>query len=198
MTGMMAALGITMLDICAYLGLGAVGAATLNVLLGLLMAMRYSPVRHWPHRKLNVFALHQWTAYAAVALTLMHPVVLLFQHHPEFRVIDLLWPIHSPLQPKLNLAGAAALYLLLVLLVTSLTRHRIGRPLWRKLHYLAFPAVALIFLHSILTDPALKDGNPDLLDGGKVFVEIAFLVCVVAMAIRWRLRGRGLRAVQAA
>jgi hypothetical protein len=56
----------------------------------------------------------------------------------------------------------------------------------------------LIFLHSILTDPALKDGNPDLLDGGKVFVEIAFLVCVVAMAIRWRLRGRGLRAVQAA
>jgi len=192
---MMAALGITMLDLCAYLGLGAVGAATVNVLLGLLIAMRYSPIRRWPHRRVNIFALHQWTAYAAVTLTLLHPVVLLFQHNPEFRVIDLLWPIHSPLQPKLNLAGAAALYLLLILLLTSLARNRIGRPLWRKLHYLAFPTVALIFLHSILTDPLLKDGNPDLLDGGKVFVEGVFLVSAVAIILRGRLRGRGLRAL---
>ncbi|QHN04512.1 hypothetical protein FTO74_14935 [Granulicella sp. WH15] len=187
---------MTMLDLCAYLGLGAVGAATLNVWLGLLMALRYSPVRHWPHRRINVFALHQWTAYCAVALTLAHPVVLLFQHAPEFRVVDLLWPIHSPLQPKLNLAGAAALYLLVVILGSSLLRHRIGRPLWRRLHYLAFPAVALIFLHSILTDPLLKDGKPDLLDGGKVFVEAAFLLSLAAMGWRLRLRGTGFRAVR--
>ena len=184
---------LTALDISAYLGLGAVGGATLNLLLGLLMALRYSPVRNWPHRRLNIFALHQWTAYAAVSLTIAHPIVLLFQHSPRFRVIDLLWPIHSPLQPKINLAGAAALYILLLILVTSLLRHRIGRPLWRRLHYLAFPTAALIFLHSILTDPALRDGKPDLLDVGKVFIEICFLLCVAAVAIRlWR-RGKGLR-----
>ena len=184
---------MTVLDLCAYLGLGAVGAATLTLLLGLLIALRYSPVRQWPHRKLNIFAIHQWTAYCTVVLTLAHPVVLLFQHDPPFRVVDLLWPIHSPLQPKLNLAGAAALYLLLVILVSSLLRHRIGRPLWRKLHYLAFPVAALLFLHSILTDPALKDGKPDLLDGGKVFVEIAFLLSTAAIVARLRIRGRGLR-----
>jgi predicted ferric reductase len=184
---------MTTLDLCAYLGLGAVGAATLNLLLGMLMALRYSPIRHWPHRRLNIFALHQWTAYCAVALTLAHPTVLLFQHAPRFRVIDLLWPIHSPLQPKINLAGAAALYILLLILVSSLLRHRIGRPLWRKLHYLAFPTVALIFLHSILTDPLLKDGKPDLLDGGKIFVEIACFLCVAAVLTRLWIRGRGLR-----
>jgi predicted ferric reductase len=184
---------ITVLDICAYLGLGAVGAATLNLLLGLLMALRYSPVRHWPHRRLNVFAMHQWSAYCAGALTLAHPTVLLFQHAPRFRVIDLLWPIHSPLQPWINIAGAAALYILLLILISSLLRHRIGRPLWRKLHYLAFPTAALIFLHSILTDPNLKDGKPDLLDGGKVFVEICFLLCVAAAAARLWIRGNGLR-----
>jgi hypothetical protein len=30
-------------------------------------------------------------------------------------------------------------------------------------------------VHSIFTDPDLKDGHPDLLDGGKIFVEILAL-----------------------
>jgi predicted ferric reductase len=186
-------LQLSVLDLCSYLGLGAVGAATANLWLGMLISMRYSPLQLWPHRRLNLFALHQWTAYAAIALTLTHPAVLLFLNEPRFRLFDILIPVQSPLQPKLNLAGAAALYLLLLVFVSSLLRTRIGRPLWRRLHYLVFPAAALFFLHSILTDPNLKDGHPDLLDGGKVFVEIASLLSFIAVAIRYRLRGRGFR-----
>jgi predicted ferric reductase len=185
---------MTLLDLCSYLGLGAVGAVTINLLLGMLMSLRYSPVRNWPHRHFNLFALHQWTAYAAVALTLTHPVVLLFIRSPHFRIIDIVLPIHSPLQPKLNLAGAGALYLIVLVLVSSLLRTRIGRPLWRNLHYLVFPAAVLLFLHSILTDPLLKDGNPDLLDGGKIFVEACTLVSFAATAVRYRMRGKGFRA----
>ena len=184
---------MTILDLCAYLGLAAAGGATLNLWLGLLLAMRYSPVRLWPHRHFNLFALHQWTAYATVTLTLAHPVVLLWLRAPRFHVIDLLWPLHSPLQPWINIAGAAALYLLLVLLITSLLRLRVGRPLWRRLHYLAFPAVVLIFVHSILTDPLLKDGHPDLLDGGKIFVEACCLLSTIAIVVRIILRHRGFR-----
>ena len=183
----------TLLDLCAYLGLAAVAAATLNLLLGTLISLRYSPVARWPHRRVNLFALHQWTAYATLVFTLTHPAVLLWLKTPRFRVIDLLWPIHSPLQPKLNLAGAAALYLLALVLVTSLLRTQLGRPLWRSLHYLVFPAAALLFLHSILTDPLLKDGHPDLLDGGKIFVEACALLSLTAVAIRLHLRGQGLR-----
>ena len=184
---------LSLLDLCSYLGLGAVGAITINLLLGMMMSLRYSPVRQWPHRRINLFALHQWTAYVAVAFTLTHPLVLLFVHQPRFRWIDILFPIHSPLQPKLNLAGAAALYLVVLVLVSSLLRTQIGRPLWRNLHYLVFPAAALLFLHSILTDPNLKDGHPDLLDGGKVFVEAATLLSFAAVAVRYKLRGQGLR-----
>lgn len=184
---------MSVLDLCAYLGLAAVGFTSANLLIGLLMALRYSPVRHWPHRHLNVFALHQWTAYAAVALTLTHPVVLLFLKTPHFRLYDVLWPIDSPKQPTMNLIGALALYLLMLVFLSSLLRTRIGRPLWRNLHYLVFPAAFLLFVHSIFTDPALKNGRPDLLDGGKIFVEAATLVSVVAIAIRIRLSGRGLR-----
>ena len=186
---------ISVLDLCAYLGLGAVGSATLTLLLGTLLSLRYTPVRLWPYRRLpiDLFSLHRWLAYTTLAFTLTHPLVLLFLKTPTFRAVDLLWPIHSPLQPKLNLAGAAALYLLLIVLLSSLLRLRISRLLWRRFHYLVFPAAALLFLHSILTDPLLRDGHPDLLDGGKIFAEAATLLSLLAVAVRLRLRGRGLR-----
>jgi hypothetical protein len=159
----------------------------------MLMSLRYSPLQRWPHRHMNLFALHQWTAYAAIVLTLTHPVVLLFLKEPRFRLFDILLPVQSPLQPKLNLAGAAALYLLLLVFLSSLLRTRIGRPLWRRLHYLVFPAAVLFFQPGILTDPSLKDGHSDLLDGGKVFVEAASFLSFIAVTIRYRLRGKGLR-----
>jgi DMSO/TMAO reductase YedYZ heme-binding membrane subunit len=184
---------MTVLDLCSYLGLGAAGAVTVNLLLGLLIALRYSPLRLWPHRRISLFALHQWTAYAAVALTLSHPAVLLFVTRPRFRVIDILWPVRSPIQPLVNLAGAVALYTLVLVFVSSLLRSRIGRPVWKNLHYLVYPAGLLVFVHSILTDPLLKDGHPDLLDGGKIFVEGCVLVCLVATMLRYLLRQTGFR-----
>jgi len=91
---------MTLLDLCSYLGLGAVGAVAINMLLGILLSLRYSPVRLWPYRHVNLFALHRWTAYAAIVLTLSHPAVLLFLEEPHFSLFDILWPIHSYLQPK--------------------------------------------------------------------------------------------------
>jgi DMSO/TMAO reductase YedYZ heme-binding membrane subunit len=68
-----------------------------------------------------------------------------------------------------------------------------ARGLWRNLHYLVYPAAALLFVHSILTDPNLKDGHPDLLDGGKIFVEIAAVLGLAAAVLRAYWRGRGFR-----
>src|SRR5438093_5915174 len=63
---------ITILDLSAYVGLLAVGAVTLNVLLGLLMAFRYSPHRSWPHHRFNYFRFHNWTGYFVLALSILH------------------------------------------------------------------------------------------------------------------------------
>ncbi len=184
---------MALLDLCSYLGLIAVGAATVNLVLGMLLSLRYSPLRLWPRRRINVFSLHNWTAYLTLLFTMTHPLVLLFLQERRFGWSDILYPIHSPLQPKLNMAGAGALYLLLFTVITSFLRTSIGRPVWRKLHYLVFPAAVLLFWHSIGTDTALRDGHPDLLDGGKVFVEICAFVSALAIGVRVWLRGRGLR-----
>lgn len=184
---------MTLLDLCSYLGLVAVGAATINLWLGMLLALRYNPAQRWPHRRIPLFQLHNWTAYLALFFTLTHPLVLLFIRQRHFGWVDILFPIHSPLQPKLNLAGAAALYLILFTVVTSLLRTYIGQRVWRRLHYLVFPAAILLFWHSIGTDPELTNGHPDLLDGGKVFIELCAVLSAIAIAGRVRLRGQGLR-----
>ena len=182
---------MTILDLCAYLGLAGVGMATLNMVLGLLIALRYSPVRLWPHRRINIFRLHNWTAYFVLLLIILHPVVLLLGGSTHFGLADVLLPIQSPVQPKLNTVGAAAFYVLVIVIVTSLFRLRMARPLWRKLHCMVFPAFILMFIHSVFTDPALSNGKVDLLDGGKVFVEICCAISLATWAVRIRLRGSG-------
>ena len=185
---------MTILDVCAYLGLAAVGMATVNMVLGLLIALRYSPVRLWPHRRINIFRLHERTAYLVFLLILLHPAVLLLRGSTHFGWIDVLLPIQSPVQPMLNTAGAAGLYGLLIVIVTSIFRLRMARPLWKKLHFLVFPAFVLMFIHSMFSDPQLSNNKVDLLDGGKLFVDICCAIALVSSALRVRLRGHGFRA----
>src|SRR6202165_1544745 len=99
-------MGITVLDLSAYAGLVAGGAATLNMLRGLPMAFRSSPHRSWPHRRFNYFRFPNWTGYIALAVSILHPVILLFNRNPRFRILDLVYPVHSPSQPLDNTIGA--------------------------------------------------------------------------------------------
>ena len=185
--------GLTLLDLCAYLGLAAVGAIALNLLLGILIALRYSPVRCWPHRRMNLYALHQWSAYLSLVLILSHPAVLLFLNKPRFSWFDILVPVRSPLQPVVNTVGAVALYLIVLVVATSLLRRRMPRRVWRNLHWLVYPAAVLLMVHGILADPELKTGHADLLDGGKIYLYGVALVMIAASWVRLRLRGRGFR-----
>src|ERR1700688_4943542 len=111
-------MGISVLDLSSYIGLVAVAAVTLNMVLGVLMAFRYSPLRSWPHRRFNYFGLHNWCGYIALVTSILHPLTLLLNKTPKFGVIDLLYPVHSPSQPLENTIGAIALYLVAVVVIT--------------------------------------------------------------------------------
>jgi sulfoxide reductase heme-binding subunit YedZ len=179
-------LDITILDISAYVGLTAVGAVTLNMLLGTLMAFRYSPMRQWPHRRFNYFRLHNVSGYLALTLAILHPIVLLFDKSAKFRVLDLIYPVHSPSQPLENTIGAIALYVVALVVVTSYLRIRLGRRVWKSFHFTIYVAAAALFWHSLFTDPALKNSPVDWFDGGKLFVEACLAIIAVAAILRWR------------
>ena len=179
-------MSVTVLDLSAYVGLVAVGAVTLNMLLGMLMAFRYSPHRSWPHRRFNYFRLHNWSGYIALSVSLLHPAILLLNKDPRFRLLDLLYPVRSPGQPLENSIGAIAFYLLAFVIITSYLRLRLGRHLWKSFHFSIYFAAAALFFHSLFTDPALKGDPIDWFDGGKLFVESCFVLIMVVSLLRWR------------
>lgn len=177
---------ITLLDLCAYLGLIAVGAVTLNMLLGTLMVFRYSPVRSWPHRRFSYFRLHNWTGYIALFFASVHPLILLFNKSPHFRLMDIIYPVHSPQQPLENTLGAIGLYVVAVLVATSYARVQLGRHIWKAFHFSVYVGAIALFWHSLFTDPDLKGAPIDWLDGGKVFVESCTGIILIASLLRWR------------
>lgn len=176
------------LDLSADVGLLAVFLATVNICLGLLIAVRYSPWRWWPHRHINIFAIHNWTGYALMVAVLSHPLILLFTTQPRWRWVDLALPVWSPVQPVENTIGAVGVYLLAVVLVTSYFRKWLGRRPWKRFHYLVYAAGACVFIHGILTNPELKNSPIDPWDGEKVIVEVCLCVVVLATVWAWRYR----------
>jgi predicted ferric reductase len=174
------------LDLSSDAGLVAMVLLTVNILLGLILSARYNTVRSWPHRRLPIFDVHNWTAYIALGLVFLHPILLTFSTKNGFHLGDILFPIHSPKQTLYNCLGALAFYCVIFVVVTSYFRSRLGSRLWKKLHYVSYGAAALVFVHGILIDPELKNNPPDLLDGEKVLVEGCALLIVIATI--WRIR----------
>lgn len=177
---------MTAIDLSADIGLVAVGLATLNLLIGSLIAMRYSPWRYWPHHRFNIFRIHTWTGYALLAACLLHPAVLLASSTANFRLRDVLYPVHSPMQPFENTIGALALYCVAVVVITSYFRLQLGRQLWKSFHFVIYAAALALFWHSTFTDPSLKNARIDFFDGEKVFIELCGIAVLAVTFRRFR------------
>jgi methionine sulfoxide reductase heme-binding subunit len=174
------------IDLSADVGLVAVGLVTLNLAVGLLIAVRYSPWRYWPHRRFNIFRIHNWTGYGVLAACILHPVVLLFSSTARFRIVDVFCPVHSPSQPLENTIGAIALYCIAIVVITSYFRLQLGRRLWKSFHFVIYAAAVALFWHSIFTDPNLKNTPLDPFDGEKVYIEICCVLIAAFGWLRWR------------
>lgn len=174
----------------------AVGLLTANILLGLLISTGYNPLRRWPRRRIKLFTLHNWTGYIALAAAALHPIVVTFSATAGFHLLDITVPIWSPVQPTENSIGAVGLYLVAFAVLTSYFRHVFGFHRWKQLHYTTYAAAAAFFVHSLLTDPELKNRPVDWMDAEKVYVEACLLL--VAGATLWRATaGRRRRAARA-
>ncbi len=174
------------IDLSSFAGLTAMVLLTLNILLGLLVATNYNPRKQWPRRKIPLFRIHNWTGYTAMAVAVLHPVILLFSSTAGFHLAHILWPLNSPGQRTYNILGGITLYSFALVVVTSYFRPRLGYRPWKKLHYVAYLAAATMYIHGALIDQNLKNAAPDLLDGEKILVEGCMLLVIAASIWRWR------------
>src|SRR5204863_9997305 len=179
----------TAIDISSVVGLIAVGTFTAQILLGLLLSVGYNPIRGWPRlRWAKLFTFHNWLGYIGLATAALHPTMLLFSSEAGFRLFDILVPIWSPKQPFQNTLGAMAFYLVAFVVLTSYFRRVFGRHRWKQLHYTAYGAAAVFFVHGTLADPLLQNRPVDFIDAEKVYVEGCAVL--VAAATAWRVARR--------
>jgi DMSO/TMAO reductase YedYZ heme-binding membrane subunit len=182
----------TAIDVSSVVGLVAVGMFTAQILLGLLVSVGYNPLRQWPRRRVKLFTLHNWLGYIGLATASTHPLILLLSSTAAFRLFDIFVPIWSPTQPVENTLGAIAFYMVAFVVLTSYFRRVFGRHRWKQLHYTAYAAAAVFYVHGTLADPLLQNRPVDLIDAEKVYVEGCAVL--VAAATLWRVRAGSLRA----
>ena len=179
----------TAIDISSVVGLFAVGLFTAQILMGLLLSVGYNPIRQWPRQRwIKLFTFHNWLGYIGLATASVHALVLLTTKNKLggqlFRLFDILVPIWSPVQPLPNSLGAIAFYLVAFVVLTSYFRTVFGRHRWKQLHYVAYAAAAVFYVHGVLADPALQNRPPDYIDAEKAYVEGCALAVVAATV--WR------------
>jgi sulfoxide reductase heme-binding subunit YedZ len=177
------------IDISSVVGLTALGMFTAQILMGLLLSVGYNPIRRWPRQRwLKLFTLHNWLGYLALATALLHPLILLASSEAGFHLFDIVVPIWSPTQPIPNTLGAIALYLIAFVVLTSYFRRVFGHRRWKLLHYTAYAAAAVFYVHGVWADPLLKNRPVDFIDAEKVYVEGCAVLVVAASVMRVRYR----------
>jgi methionine sulfoxide reductase heme-binding subunit len=178
----------TAIDVSSVVGLIAIGIFTAQILLGLLLSVGYNPRRRWPRLNVRLFTLHNWLGYIGFATAATHPLILLASSDAGFRLFDIAVPIWSPKQPSVNTLGAIALYLVAFVVATSYFRRLFAHHTWKYLHYTAYGAAAVFYVHGTLSDPLLQNRPVDWIDAEKVYVEGCALLVVAATV--WRFRAR--------
>jgi len=109
---------IALLDVSAVTGLCAMVTLTVNVLFGMLLSTGYKASRWWKKlpiflRKMNIRRLHNQTAYLALLLVLVHPVLLVFDKDTKFRLADIVFPaLTTVAQPTAHMAETAGAIML--------------------------------------------------------------------------------------
>jgi len=157
-------------------GLAALVVLTLATVLGIVTSVRWSNPR-WPRFVIEL--LHRNSSLLAFALIVVHVTAVVADAFAPIGFKDTVVPFVAVYRPVWLGLGAAASDILIVLLVTSLLRHRMNHRVWRFLHWFAYLAWPLVVVHGLGTGSDTKLG----------LVLILYVVCIVAVVVAawWRL-----------
>jgi methionine sulfoxide reductase heme-binding subunit len=119
---------------------------TAVVVLGVATRLGSSPAR-WP--RFAVAELHRTLSLFAVALLTLHVVTAILDPFVRIGWAATVLPFTSPYRTLAIGLGTLAVDLSGAVLVTSLLRQRIGHRVWRAVHWLAYLAWPVAFIHSL-------------------------------------------------
>lgn len=157
-------------------GVTALVLVTISVLLG-IATRSGRPLIALP--RFGVTELHRTTALLGTGLVGLHVVTLLADPYAQLRVVDFVVPFLGVYRPVWLGLGTLAVDLLLVILATSLLRHRLGLRAFRAVHWITYGLWPIALAHGL--------GNGT--DAGHPWFLILAATCTLAVltSIVWRL-----------
>ena len=156
-------------------GLTLLLVLTLTVVLG-IVARRGQPAAGLPGFALA--AVHRNASLLALALLVIHVATLALDPLAHIGVLDAVVPFAAGYRPLWVGLGTCAADLLLAVVLTSLVRHRIGVRVWRGVHWGAYAAWPLAFIHSL-------GAGTDVGTWWQLAVAVGCALAVV-LAVSWR------------
>lgn len=102
------------------------------------------------HKGLSI-AIHMSSAWAGLFSVLIHMLILLLDTYKPFSLLAIFVPFQSSDNIVATTLGVFSFYFfLLVIMSSDLLIKRLKRMVWKKIHYLVFPAWLGIFMHGLL------------------------------------------------
>ena len=92
---------------------------------------------------------HGVVASAGLVLLVIHLGGLLLDRFMPFGVLDLLIPMRAGYRTLAVSFGVAAMYGMVIVLVSSWIRKRLGTKVWRAIHLLAIPTFTMALAHGV-------------------------------------------------
>ncbi len=126
-----------------------------------------------------VALVHRNASLIASCLIVAHVLLLLADPYAQLRLLDVLVPFGAAYRPAWVGFGTLALDLIAALVITSLLRGRLGPRTWRAVHWFAYAAWPIAWMHGI-------GSGTDRGSGWYLATAIACLIAVLA-AIGWRI-----------
>jgi methionine sulfoxide reductase heme-binding subunit len=106
-----------------------------------------------------VTGLHRNLSLLTVAFIAVHVATAIADPFVTIRAISAVIPFTSGYQPFWLGLGAVAADLVLALIATSLIRARLGRRVWRAVHWLAYAAWPVAFAHGLGAGSDMRAGG---------------------------------------
>ena len=182
----------SILELSNYAGLTSAVVLTINFFLGMLLATAYRTNLYWKKmpvrlQQMDINSIHNYTAYVAWILVLLHVLFLLFDKTSKFTFIDVLFPLNAPSQNLIVAFGTLSLYAITVVIITTqkVIKRRMSFRAWKNIHLISYGTAILFVFHGIFMDPHLKNAQPDFFDGEKLLLEFCGLLLIVASVKRY-------------
>ena len=149
-------------------GMVAAVLLVLTIVWGLLASTK---VLRRPGLPAWIADLHRGLGALTVVFVVVHLTALVGDNTVHFAWTELFVPFASTWRRGPVAWGIAAFWALVVVQGSSLLQRRIGRPTWRRLHYLSYPLAVLTAVH------ASTAGS----DASSPVFRLVFLMSIIAM-----------------